>query len=176
MNLCLATIRVLFMADPIFESVYLAGQPRRARVSEARDRLREQCGEGTLAGDLDQLAECLEREKRSELVFWVQDGERSHPLFFGVNTIGRLPDNTVVLKDAHVSRHHCAIVVHRNGNCEVHDIASKNGTILNGDVVFSPTPIKPGDILNLSNHRIVLRVRLAITSEETPLPPTKTVA
>jgi hypothetical protein len=95
------------------------------------------------------------------LEFWIQDGDCKHPLIFGVNTIGRMQDNVVVLDDMHVSRHHCAIIVHRNGNCEVHDIASKNGTILNGKVVAEPTPIRPGDVLNLSNHRIVLRAALA---------------
>jgi pSer/pThr/pTyr-binding forkhead associated (FHA) protein len=157
------------MSQPIFDSVYLAEQPRRAKLSEARNRLQGQCSTDTLAGELEQAARSLE-ERGSGLVFWVQDADRDHPLKVGVNTIGRMPDNTVILNDSHVSRHHCAIIVHRNGNCEVHDIASKNGTILNGQVVAQPTPMKPGDILNLSNRRIVLRARLARTDEETPYP------
>jgi len=163
------------MSEPIFDSVYLAEQPRRARLSQARDRLTDHCGGSTLAGDLQQVSEALEKEQRTALVFWVQDGERSHPLKVGVNTIGRMPDNAVVLNDSHVSRHHCAIIVHHNGNCEVHDIASKNGTILNGQVVAEPTPMKPGDVLNLSNHRIVLRARLATVDMDTPMPATRTV-
>lgn len=164
------------MSDPIFDSVYLAEQPRRARLSQARNRLLEHCGDSTLAGDLQDLAEALEKEQASALVFWVQDGERKHSLKVGVNTIGRMPDNTVVLNYSYISRHHCAIILHRNGNCEVHDIASKNGTILNGKVVEEPTPMKPGDVLNLSNHRIVLRARFANPNEDTPVPATHTVA
>ena len=165
------------MTDPRFESVYLEGHPRRSRFRAARDRLKENCGDFTLAGDLAQLNDdcAIAPETASDLSYWVKDGEHHYPLSIGVNSIGRLPDNTVVLKDEHVSRRHCAIVIHRNGNCEIHDIASKNGTILNGAVVAGPTPIKPGDVLNLSNRRIVLEVRIASkANDNTPIPSDQT--
>ena len=160
------------MTDPRFESVYLQGQARQTRFRAARDRLQENCGDYTLAGALEQIDECaLAPEFDAGVSYWVKDGGQLHPLLVGVNSIGRLPDNTVVIKDEHVSRRHCAIVIHRNGNCEVHDIASKNGTILNGVVVTGPTPMKSGDVLNLSNHRIVFEVRISSKADEnTPMP------
>ena len=62
----------------------------------------------------------------------------------GLNTVGRMPDNDVVVQDAYVSRRHCAIVVHTGDRCEVHDIASKNGTYLNGHKISGPTRRPPG--------------------------------
>lgn len=161
------------MTDPRFESVHLVGQSRRSRFSAARDRLNDNCGDHTLAGDLAQLCSTTP-EVDTGLTYWLKDGEQLHPLALGVNSVGRLPDNTVVIPSEHISRRHCAIVIHRNGNCEIHDIASKNGTILNGVVVAGPTPIKSGDVLNLSNRRIVLVARIAAKPDETPMPADKT--
>jgi hypothetical protein len=159
------------MSDPRFESVYLEGQPRQSLFRAARDRIQENCGDFTFAGDLAQLDNHdSDHEVDSDLSYWVKEGDQFFPLFVGVNSIGRLSDNTVVLKSDHISRRHCAIVIHRNGNCEVHDIASKNGTILNGVIVKGPTPMKPGDVLNLSNHRVVLVVRISAKNDNTPFP------
>ena len=85
---------------------------------------------------------------------WLQDGDHVHQLSVGVNSVGRLPDNQVVLRDEHVSRRHCAIVVHRDGRCEVHDVASKNGTLVNGRKIASPTMLRPGDTLLLCTRKL----------------------
>ena len=79
---------------------------------------------------------------------------RSQTLHIGVNPVGRLPDNSVVISDAHVSRRHCAIVVHASKKCEVHDMASKNGTFVNGAKISGPTLLKPGDEIGLGEYRL----------------------
>ena len=160
------------MVDRRFESLHLEELPRRLEFRAARAKLHSSCSEETLAGELG-LLDVLESgdlpvvvpEADSRLTFWVQDGADRHPLVIGVNSIGRLPDNTVVLKDNHVSRRHCAIVVHRDGHCEVHDIASKNGTLLNGDKITGPTVVHPGDTLSLCNRRIKLLAIIAPQDE-----------
>ena len=74
----------------------------------------------------------------------------------GVNSVGRLAETAVVLADEHVSRRHCAVVVHSDGRCELHDIASKNGTLLNGKRIAAPTPIAPGDFITLCGKLLEL--------------------
>ncbi len=152
------------MSDPQLNSIHLGDLPRRDAYRQARLQLEGACGGRTLAGalpphDVDQTgmtrdAPLLMAGGAAHL--WLKDGEHFYPLLVGVNTIGRLPDNGVVIKDEHVSRRHCALVIHTNGNVEVHDFASKNGTILNGKKITGPTRIRPGDSLVLCNHPLHL--------------------
>lgn len=154
------------MPDPLFHSMHLEGQPRLAEFRAARERMEHGCGQLTLGGDLGWLAEgdsgrADTRALNNPLYcsFWVQDGEHLHTLAVGVNSVGRLPDNSVVIRDECVSRRHCAIVVHRDGSCELHDIASKNGTVLNGSKIHGPTKLRPGDKITLCAKLLVFLIR-----------------
>jgi FHA domain len=156
------------MSDPRFLSVHLEGLPRRDAFRAARERLQNGCGSYTLAGDLALLDEPkseqdLDGQTATHIapngVYWVQDGENLYPLTSGVNSVGRLPDNSVVIRDECVSRRHCAIVIHRNGTCEIHDVASKNGTLVNGHKISGPHRLKPGDRITLCNRQLVFLIR-----------------
>ena len=153
------------MADPQFHSLHLDGLPRRAEFRAARKRMELKCGQQTLGGDLGWLADddsgagVTRASPIANRTFWVQDGERLFTLVIGVNSVGRLPDNSVVLRDECVSRRHCAIVVHRDGSCELHDIASKNGTVLNGARIHGPTKLLPGDKIALCAKHLIFLVR-----------------
>jgi pSer/pThr/pTyr-binding forkhead associated (FHA) protein len=152
------------MTDSRFQSVHLEGLPsRRDEFRAARQRLEDACGQYTLLGDLAELAAgdpgdgltaTISPAALQANTYFLQDGDRLHPLCVGVNSVGRLPDNQVVLRDEHVSRRHCAIVVHRDGRCEVHDVASKNGTLVNGRKIAAPTALKPGDTLLLCTRKL----------------------
>jgi pSer/pThr/pTyr-binding forkhead associated (FHA) protein len=85
---------------------------------------------------------------------WLLDRGRQIPLKVGLNSVGRLPDNDVVIDDATVSRRHCAIVVHSDLTIEVHDVASKNGTMVNGAKISGPTRLRDGDEIGLSDRRL----------------------
>ena len=124
------------------------------------------CGQQTLGGDLGWLEEAdagLGDTRAfgidTNRSFWVQDGEQLHTLTMGVNSIGRLPDNSVIIRDECVSRRHCAIVVHHDGSCDLHDIASKNGTLLNGAKIHGPTKLRPGDKIGLCAKQLVFLIR-----------------
>lgn len=86
---------------------------------------------------------------------WLMDKEGIYPLRVGVNTVGRLPDNDVVIHGPYVSRRHCAILVHAAEGCELHDIASKNGTYLNGRPLAGPTPLASGDEIRMCDRQLV---------------------
>jgi pSer/pThr/pTyr-binding forkhead associated (FHA) protein len=76
----------------------------------------------------------------------------------GMNSVGRLPDNDVVIRDECVSRRHCAVVIHHDLRCEIHDVASKNGTILNGKKIPNPSRIQSGDQITLCNRRLTFHI------------------
>jgi pSer/pThr/pTyr-binding forkhead associated (FHA) protein len=127
----------------------------------------------TLAGDLRSLepaeppgGETMAAPPGAATQFYVREGDRLHPLTLGVNSIGRLPDNNVVIKDEHVSRRHCAIVIHCDGRCEIHDIASKNGTVLNGKKISGPTRLRPGDQITLCTRKLLFVAEYATPPDD----------
>lgn len=72
-------------------------------------------------------------------------------------TLGRAPDNTIVLPDASVSAHHAA-VRQEHGQWWVEDLRSTNGTAVNETWVRSPTPFYPGDVMRLGEVLLRLEV------------------
>lgn len=114
------------------------------------------------------------------LEVWLADREFIYPLKAGLNTMGRSADNDVVVEDLYVSRRHCAVLVHHDNSCILHDTASKNGTYLNGTKINGPTPLKPGDEIRICNRQFVFVTR---EGEGNPpaagapvLSPTRTIA
>jgi len=97
--------------------------------------------------------------------FWLVDRDYIYPLKIGLNTMGRSADNDVVVEDLYISRRHCAVLVHHDSSCVLHDTASKNGTFLNGTKISGPTPLKPGDEIRICNRQFVF-----LTREGPPVP------
>jgi hypothetical protein len=152
------------MSEAHLQSIHLVDNPRRELFRQARLQLEGACGLPTLLGvvpppgadlPLDGVTRTLApMTPGAPCHFMLKDGETLYPLTVGVNTVGRLPDNNVSIRDEHVSRRHCAVVVHTSGQCEVHDIASKNGTLLNGKKIAGPTRLRPGDQLTLCTRKL----------------------
>jgi hypothetical protein len=152
------------MADPRLNSVHLEA-PRRQEYRRAREALLNARGWQTLAAESGpaglSLAEphtLIQDPKRpppSDLQYWLVDKEYIYPLKTGLNTIGRAPDNDVVLADSFVSRRHCAILVHAGSPCELHDTASKNGTYVNGKRLTGPTRLNAGDEIRMCDRQLI---------------------
>ena len=68
-------------------------------------------------------------------------------------TIGRLPDNTVVIDNPAVSSHH-ACVFRTGGGFIVEDLQSTNGTFVNAKRVTRET-LHDGDVVLVGKHRLV---------------------
>lgn len=153
------------MNDPRFNSLHLEANPRREEFRRARARLLGSCGQHTLMCDRERLSELAEAgphtlierptERPAGVNFWVKDADGLYPLKPGLNSIGRMPDNDVVVPDSSVSRRHCAIVVHATRGCELHDTASKNGTFLNGQRIHGPTRLVHGDEIRMCDHKLI---------------------
>ncbi len=168
------------MSDPRLHSLHLEGQPRRDTFRAAREALQNACGSQTIAGDFrlfddDRLAAPtiaapvgpLGPGLAGRFAFFLKDGTNVYPLHVGMNSVGRLPDNDVVVRDECVSRRHCAILIHSDMRCELHDVASKNGTLLNGKKIPAPTRLQSGDAITLCNRRLTFHIS-EIAAEPSP--------
>ena len=69
-------------------------------------------------------------------------------------TIGRLPDNSVMIDNPAVSSHHACVF--RDGDqFVVEDLQSTNGTFVNGTRV-SRHALQQGDVVTVGKHQLVL--------------------
>ncbi len=71
----------------------------------------------------------------------------SFPLAGSV-TLGRGPDNTIVLSDSFVSTNHARLEA-RDDRWWLADLGSRNGTLLNGQRVDGEVPVKRGDVVTI---------------------------
>src|SRR5262245_4865161 len=152
------------MADPRLNSVHLEF-PRRQEYRRAREALLNARGWQTLAAENDQAGLAVDepntliqqgQQRAPEgLKFWLVDKDYIYPLKVGLNTVGRSPDNDVVVHDSYVSRRHCAVLVHAGSHAEVHDTASKNGTYVNGRKIAGPTRLNSGDEIRMCDRQLV---------------------
>jgi pSer/pThr/pTyr-binding forkhead associated (FHA) protein len=68
-------------------------------------------------------------------------------------TIGRLPDNAIIIDSPGVSGHH-ACVFGTDGQYVVEDLQSTNGTFVNG-VRVSRQVLQHGDVVKVGNHELI---------------------
>ena len=159
------------MSDPRLHSLHLEGQPRRDTFRAARQALQAACGSQTIAGDVPLVDDARlhvstlaapgglgANPLTGRFTCYLKDGANVYPLRLGMNSVGRLPDNDVVVRDECVSRRHCAVVIHSDLRCELHDVASKNGTLLNGKKIPGPTRLQSGDQITLCNRRLTFHL------------------
>ncbi len=152
------------MFDPRLQSVHLESPPRREDFRKVRARVEGAIGHHTLLGDIrvpltgsnTQPGEddSAEDEKPTQACWLLFNGEQL-PLRVGLNSVGRLPDNDIILDDDTVSRRHCAIVVHSNLAVELYDIASKNGTKINSRKIKGPQKLADGDEVNICGCKLL---------------------
>lgn len=72
-------------------------------------------------------------------------------------TLGRAPDNTIVLPDPSVSAHH-ATIRQEQGQWLVQDLQSTNGTAVNRSWLSAPARLYPGDTVRMGE--VVLRLEV----------------
>ena len=70
-------------------------------------------------------------------------------------TIGRGPNNSIVLGDGFVSTNH-AILTYREDGWRLADLGSRNGTWLNGERIEGEVPVRPGDLIGIGQTKLKL--------------------
>jgi pSer/pThr/pTyr-binding forkhead associated (FHA) protein len=90
------------------------------------------------------------------IAYLVGDGER-HALREGANTIGRKPDNHIVIPDPYVSGAHGVLEI-ENDSAHYTDTGSTNGSFLNGARLEPQqrATLKPGDVLKLGQKEFTI--------------------
>lgn len=68
-----------------------------------------------------------------------------------VTTIGRGPDNTVVLDDVALSRRH-ARLLREQSEVQIVDLSSRGGIWVNDRRVDGSVPLRPGDVVTLGSY------------------------
>ncbi|WP_448380012.1 FHA domain-containing protein [Gloeomargarita sp.] len=72
-------------------------------------------------------------------------------------TIGRDPQNDLVISHPTVSRYH-ARVERQDGSFVLTDLGSTNGTYVNGKPVTTPVVLRTGDTIRIGSHVLVLNI------------------
>lgn len=76
------------------------------------------------------------------------------PVDGGVFAIGREKDNSFVINDPGISRHHC-VFRREGGQWWLEDLQSVNGVAVNAVKITEKTQLKPGDEITVFNHIFV---------------------
>jgi len=108
-----------------------------------------QTGETLVGFELPTQSNESERKPESGLVLLSRtDAMDRYTLRQGVNSIGRSPENDVVVANALVSRQHSRITLDDRG-CRITDLGSGNGTFVNGERVEGTTTLNKGDVIDI---------------------------
>jgi adenylate cyclase len=93
------------------------------------------------------------------VIYKDQEGTRRTVTFDRVLTIGRHPDQDVQILDRVVSKEHAVVerVANTTAAFVIHDVGSRNGTVLNGVKVLDRVRIFDGDILLIGSTEILFR-------------------
>jgi DNA-binding winged helix-turn-helix (wHTH) protein len=86
------------------------------------------------------------------------------PLRLGENFIGRDPASAIVIPSRRVSRQHARIVVSGAETATLEDLASKNGTVLNGREITARTPLSAGDVIEIGGVALTFQGWLDIST------------
>ena len=69
-------------------------------------------------------------------------------------TVGRTADNEIIIHEKRASRQHCQIRLESDGAWTLRDLKSRNGTILNLNLVTEPVSLDDGDEINIGKSAI----------------------
>ncbi len=102
----------------------------------------------------------------AELTIAGADGNRHRfPIAKDTVTVGRARSSDIFLPDQWLSRHH-AEIRRRGEEFFLLDLASKNGTLLNGERVRDERRLRHGDVVSLGEHHLTFLQREEARREE----------
>ena len=90
----------------------------------------------------------------SAYLFWMGGSAK---LARGETVIGRDAECDIVLDSPRASRRHARVVVSGSQSFILEDLGSKNGSLLNGATIASPTPLSEGDVIEIGGVAMTFR-------------------
>ena len=84
-------------------------------------------------------------------------------------TIGRSPDNSIIINDSSVSRRHATLIIAQN-EYSVKDLGSANGTFVNGMRVAGASRLQSNDILKVGNSVVPWMNYISMGGHNQPAP------
>lgn len=93
----------------------------------------------------------------ARLIVRTPDGREFERAFDVDLSIGRLPESDLVLDDPAVSRRHAAIRQRAGGGHVLIDLGSANGTLLRGQRIEIPTPLRDGEDFRIAGYTLCYR-------------------
>ena len=103
-----------------------------------------------------------------KLIMKVDDRVVKEFVFGQGATIGRLPDNSVMIDNPAISSHH-ARILHDGDRFIVEDLKSKNGTFVNGKLVLNRRSLQTGDVVLVGKHELVFDEAVLVDGAEAAL-------
>ncbi len=110
---------------------------------------------GSVVMDVRSLP-ALRKQETPEVTLTVAGGQ-AYRLTKPVTTIGRHPDNDIVLADEFVSSRHAQVRLEVSAFM-VSDVGSRNGTFLNDVPVIAPAPLRQGDVIRVGSTDLAVSV------------------
>jgi hypothetical protein len=110
----------------------------------------------------------MSEQTEAALLLW-QEGDEIKgrwTLAKPLTSIGRWEDNDVVIEDRWVSRYH-AEVHHERDQYVIHDLGSRNGTLINGQRITAATALADGDEIQVTP---LIRLTFVDYGSTAPLP------
>jgi len=137
----------------------LIAEVRRACGDEARSPLFIKTAHGvgySFCGEAAELDGPASRPS-ADVRCWLSWRQQTFPLSTGDNVIGRDPRCNVWLDHDGVSRRHATIRVSGDARAAVEDLASTNGTFVEGKRVVDVTPLADGDVIKVGSVSLKFR-------------------
>ena len=139
------------------------------RALDDRDTSTPICPDGARCRLCVRVSDSATMSDRSAVSRWIVAGDRRIALQNGENLVGRDPAAAICLDVAGVSRRHARIVVDEDGAL-LEDLGSRNGTIVEEELLTSPVRLNDGDRVYVGSTVIVFRTSvMGITTEIVPL-------
>lgn len=102
----------------------------------------------------------LMNQQGSEVERWDIGGKNTYRL-------GRADGSDILLPFTWVSRQHAMIQVEENGVHNLIDLGSANGTTVNGRRIYTPTPLRSGDMIGIGKTQLVFLHDASVASGQT---------
>ncbi|MEM7678883.1 MAG: GAF domain-containing protein, partial [Myxococcota bacterium] len=85
----------------------------------------------------------------------------------GEITIGRADTADISVRDETLSRRHALLTLNDEDMAVVEDLGSRNGTLVNGELIIAPTELRSGDVVLLGDVYITYRAEASDNMQQT---------